>query len=62
MVDRCRSCHPQEFATWAAGPHSVRYQPLFLDKKQNTERHLMDDCLRCHGMHYNGPIRDPLRR
>jgi hypothetical protein len=58
MVDRCRSCHPQEFATWAAGPHSVRYEPLFLDKKQNTERHLMDDCLRCHGMHFDGPIRD----
>ena len=58
MVGRCQSCHPQEFATWKAGPHSVRYEPLFLDKKQNGERHLMDDCLRCHGMHYAGPIRD----
>ncbi len=58
MVETCKSCHPQEYATWAAGPHSVRYEPIFLDKRQNSERHLMDDCLRCHGMHYDGPIRD----
>ena len=36
----------------------MKYTPIFLDKKQNSERHLMDDCLRCHGMHYAGAIRD----
>jgi len=40
----------------------VRYEPLFLDKKQNTERHLMDDCLRCHGMHFDGPSATSSRR
>ncbi len=58
ILQRCQNCHPQEYASWAAGPHSVKYEPLFLDKKHNSERHLMDDCLRCHGMHYAGGIRD----
>ena len=58
ILQRCQKCHPQEYASWAAGPHSVKYEPIFLDKKHNTERHLMDDCLRCHGMHYQGGIRD----
>ncbi len=55
---RCQKCHAREYASWAAGPHSVRYAPLFLDRKHNSERHLMDDCLRCHGMHYSGAIGD----
>ena len=58
ILERCQSCHQEQYAAWAAGPHSVKYEPLFLDQKHNTERHLMDDCLRCHGMHYAGSIRD----
>jgi hypothetical protein len=58
ILGRCQKCHPQEYATWNAGPHAVKYEPLFLETKHNTERHLMDDCLRCHGMHYDGPIRN----
>lgn len=58
MVKRCQQCHPQEYATWAAGPHSVKYEPIFLEKRHNSDRHLMDDCLRCHGMHFEGGIRD----
>ena len=30
----------------------------FTNPTHNTERRLMDDCLRCHGMHFNGAIRD----
>jgi hypothetical protein len=58
MVERCRSCHRQEFADWQAGPHNVAYSAIFLDVKHNTERMLMDDCLRCHGMHFEGGIGD----
>src|ERR1039458_4201226 len=58
MVDRCQSCHREEFAQWQSGPHSATYARIFLDKKQNTNRLLMDDCLRCHGMFYGGGIRD----
>jgi hypothetical protein len=58
MVGRCQGCHRQEFADWQAGPHSATYSRIFLDKKQNTANLLMDDCLRCHGMHFEGGIRD----
>jgi len=58
IVERCRSCHQQEFAQWQAGPHSATYARIFTDKEHNTGRLLMDDCLRCHGMHYEGGIRD----
>ena len=55
---RCAKCHRQEFADWSAGPHSATYSRIFLDKDHNQRRLLMDDCLRCHGMHFAGPVRD----
>jgi hypothetical protein len=56
MTSRCRSCHQQEYAAWAAGPHSATYSRIFLDKPHNTKNMLMDDCLRCHGMHFEGGV------
>ncbi len=59
IVDRCQKCHQQEFAQWQRGPHgSATYERIFLDKTHNTKRLLMDDCLRCHGMHFEGGIKD----
>lgn len=58
MGARCQACHHQEYADWAAGPHAVTYQQIFLDESHNRRRHLADDCLRCHGMHFEGGIRD----
>jgi hypothetical protein len=58
MNVRCAKCHRQEYADWAAGPHAVTYREIFLDESHNRKEHLADDCLRCHGMHYQGGIRD----
>ncbi|MCX6631923.1 MAG: cytochrome c3 family protein [Candidatus Solibacter sp.] len=58
LMERCRSCHRQEFAQWQTGAHSATYGRLFLDEKHNRGRLLMDDCLRCHGMHFEGGIGD----
>lgn len=58
MLPRCQKCHQQEFASWSNGPHAIAYRSIFLDEKHNASRHLMDDCLRCHGMHFDGGIRD----
>jgi len=58
MGDRCRKCHQQEYADWGAGGHSATYAEIFLDQDHNRQRHLMDDCLRCHAMHFDGGIRD----
>jgi len=56
--DRCRNCHEEEYAGWASSSHSATYAEIFLDQKHNRQEHLMDDCLRCHGMHFGGGIRD----
>jgi hypothetical protein len=58
VVERCAACHAQQHADWKSGPHGVAYSRIFLDKDHNTNQKLMDDCLRCHGMHYDGGIRD----
>jgi hypothetical protein len=58
VAERCQNCHRQEWADWASGTHSATYTEIFLDSKHNHQRLLMDDCLRCHGMHYDGGIRD----
>jgi hypothetical protein len=58
IVERCRGCHRQEYAQWQSGPHSATYTRIFADRTHNTDRLLMDDCLRCHGMHYEGGIRE----
>ncbi|MGA2629826.1 MAG: multiheme c-type cytochrome [Terriglobia bacterium] len=57
-VERCQKCHEEEYADWKAGPHSSTYARIFLDEKHNKKQLLMDDCLRCHGMNFDGAIRD----
>jgi Cytochrome c3 len=58
MGVRCGKCHQQEYADWAAGPHAATFKEIFLDPTHNRQQPLMDDCLRCHGSHFNGSIRD----
>lgn len=58
MTARCRGCHQQEYASWHAGPHSATYTQIFTDRTQNSRQMLMEDCLRCHGMYFNGSIRE----
>jgi hypothetical protein len=58
MGERCRNCHEQEFADWAAGAHGATYAEVFLDKTHNRQRRLMDDFMRCHAMLFEGGIRD----
>ncbi len=58
MVPDCQTCHRREYATWHAGPHSATYSQIFADPVHNAKRQLMEDCFRCHGMHFNGSVRD----
>jgi hypothetical protein len=58
LMERCRGCHRQEFAQWQSGAHSATYRRLFVDTRHNQQRLLTDDCLRCHGMHFEGGIRE----
>jgi len=58
LVERCGACHRQELADWRSGPHGTRYAVIFTDAEHNANQQLMDDCLRCHGMHFEGGIVD----
>src|SRR4051794_19133546 len=55
---RCAKCHREEYADWSAGAHSAKYSKIFLNADHNQRTLLIDDCLRCHSMHYQGSIRD----
>lgn len=56
LHESCRKCHPQAYAGWAAGRHSSVYPRFFLDARQNQTEPPTNDCLRCHGMFYQGDI------
>lgn len=58
MTANCRTCHREEYSKWQAGPHSATYTQIFTNATHNSQRRLMEDCLRCHGMYFNGSIRD----
>jgi len=58
LEGRCRDCHQREYATWQAGPHAMTYAQVFTDPENNRKRVLMDDCFRCHGMHFPGSLGD----
>jgi hypothetical protein len=56
MNERCRQCHEREFGDWLASGHSVTYSAIFTNEKHNRIEQPMDDCLRCHGMFFEGNI------
>ncbi len=58
MVDRCRSCHEREYAGWLSSGHSMTYSAVFLNQEHNQTEQVNDDCLRCHGMFFEGTVRD----
>lgn len=58
LHEACRKCHPQAFSGWQAGRHSTTYARIFLDAETNRRGPPANDCLRCHGMFFQGDIAD----
>lgn len=58
VTSHCQECHRSEFAAWSQGPHGSGYGRIFTDVKHNTRQRLRDDCFRCHGMFYDGGVKD----
>jgi hypothetical protein len=58
MLDNCKRCHGFEYSKWISGGHSATYSSIFLNKKHNNMVPPNADCLRCHGMFYEGSIAD----
>ena len=56
--NRCISCHQAEYAGWLRSGHAVNYKDIFLDCTHNAIEKPNWDCLRCHGMFYDGNIND----
>ncbi len=58
MQARCKKCHEREYAGWLSSGHSASYSDIFLNDQHNETELLNDDCLRCHGMFFEGTVRD----
>ena len=58
LHDSCQRCHPQAFADWQASRHSTTYARILLDPDHNRVEPPANDCLRCHGMFFQGDISD----
>jgi hypothetical protein len=58
MMDRCKTCHEREHAAWRASGHSMSYADVFLNEQHNRTEQINSDCLRCHGMFFEGTVED----
>jgi len=54
----CISCHQNAWSEWLSGGHSAGYAAIFTNPGQNSGEMLNFDCLRCHGMYFEGSIED----
>lgn len=55
---KCRTCHQEEFRQWLQSGHSMTFAQSFLNRQHNRMEQLNNDCLRCHGMFFQGTIED----
>jgi hypothetical protein len=62
LHESCGKCHPQAYADWQASRHSATYPRFFLDPKRNGTEPPANDCLRCHGMFFQGDIANLVTR
>ncbi len=58
VLNNCKRCHTSEYAKWTSGGHSVDYEHIFLNTKHNSTEQINYDCLRCHGMFFEGTVDD----
>lgn len=58
VMDNCERCHATEYSKWISGGHSIDYQHVFLNDKHNSTEQINFDCLRCHGMFFEGTVND----
>ena len=56
VLNNCKRCHSSEYVQWNSGGHSADYQHVFLNTSHNTTEQISYDCLRCHGMFFEGSI------
>lgn len=62
LSEKCFKCHQSEYAKWLSGGHSANYARIFLNEEHNRMEKPYWDCLRCHGMYYDGNIQDLMKK
>lgn len=58
VADRRAGCHRSEHAGWLSGGHSATYRDIYLDEAHNRMEKPYADCFRCHGMFYDGAMKE----
>ena len=58
IMNKCENCHRTQYVDWKSGGHAATYSDIFLDEVHNKMEQPYWDCLRCHGMFYQGNIYD----
>ena len=58
VMERCAGCHRDEHKAWMASGHSATYSDIFLNEKHNSMERPYPDCFRCHGMYFDGTIKE----
>ncbi len=53
-MNDCKRCHASQYADWLSSGHSATYDDIFLDSLHNSTEQPNADCLRCHGMFFEG--------
>ncbi len=56
----CRECHPKTSAEHQSSKHATTYGRIFLPSETREVEQPASDCLRCHGMFFDGDIPDLL--
>jgi hypothetical protein len=56
MTNQCKRCHAREFVQWRDGGHGITYRDIFLNTVHNHTEQVAEECLRCHGMFFAGPV------
>jgi hypothetical protein len=52
VMNRCRTCHQDEYTRWLSGGHSMKFSDVFLNEEMNRRDLVSEKCLKCHGMYY----------
>jgi hypothetical protein len=58
MTKQCAGCHASQYSEWKTNAHSMTYSAVFLNQAHNQVEQINHDCLRCHGMFFEGTVRD----
>ena len=58
IMQACRDCHDREFAHWQQSGHGTNYAGIFMNEEHNRTEQMADECLRCHGLFFEGKMAD----